>query len=197
MRNHIAFDAGEPDLHWIEPRRIGRGEVQFHIWVILQERCDFMGLVGRQVIEDKHGFLPGFAQPDYVAEEIFEFLAGAASHVAQSAATCYATATRLICSKGADIRTIQMLLGHADLFLPVKVLGRVCRRKFIRGLRRAFRQKKLRFSGAASALAAPKLAVRRRMKDGLWSEFLSGEQSGKAQRGGERGFTDRHFSVSR
>jgi hypothetical protein len=41
-------------------------------------------------------------------------------------------------------------------FLPVKVLGRVCRRKFIRGLRRAFRQKKLRFSGAASALAAPK-----------------------------------------
>lgn len=41
-------------------------------------------------------------------------------------------------------------------FLPVKVLGKVCRRKFIRGLRRAFRLKKLRFSGAASALAAPK-----------------------------------------
>jgi hypothetical protein len=40
-------------------------------------------------------------------------------------------------------------------FLPVKVLGRVCRRKFIRGLRRAFRQKKLHFSGA-DALAAPK-----------------------------------------
>ncbi len=41
-------------------------------------------------------------------------------------------------------------------FLPVKVLGRVCRRKFIRGLRRAFRLKKLHFSGAASALATPK-----------------------------------------
>src|SRR3954454_137855 len=39
-------------------------------------------------------------------------------------------------------------------FLPVKVLGRVCRRKFIRGLRRAFRRKKLHFS--ADALATPK-----------------------------------------
>jgi hypothetical protein len=41
-------------------------------------------------------------------------------------------------------------------FLSVKVLGRVLRRKFIQGLRRAFRLKKLRFSGAAAALAAPK-----------------------------------------
>src|SRR5205085_1786739 len=41
-------------------------------------------------------------------------------------------------------------------FLPVKVLGRVCRRKFIQGLRRAFRLKKLRFSGAAAVLAVPK-----------------------------------------
>jgi hypothetical protein len=41
-------------------------------------------------------------------------------------------------------------------FLPVKVLGKVCRRKFIRGLRRAFRLKKLHFSGAASALVTPK-----------------------------------------
>jgi hypothetical protein len=41
-------------------------------------------------------------------------------------------------------------------FLPVKVLARVCRRKFIRGLRRAFRLKKLHFSGTAAAVAAPK-----------------------------------------
>jgi hypothetical protein len=41
-------------------------------------------------------------------------------------------------------------------FLPVKVLGKVCRRKFIRGLRLAFRLKKLHFHGAAAALAAPK-----------------------------------------
>lgn len=41
-------------------------------------------------------------------------------------------------------------------FLPVKVLARVCRRQFIRGLRRAFRLKKLHFSGTAAAVAAPK-----------------------------------------
>jgi hypothetical protein len=41
-------------------------------------------------------------------------------------------------------------------FLPVKVLGRVLRGKFLQGLRRAFRLKKLHFTGAASALAAPK-----------------------------------------
>jgi len=39
-------------------------------------------------------------------------------------------------------------------FLPVKVLGRVFRGKFIQGLRRAFRRKKLHFSGAGTA--APK-----------------------------------------
>ncbi len=40
-------------------------------------------------------------------------------------------------------------------FLPVKVLSRVFRGKFVRALRRAFRQKKLRFAGSASELAAP------------------------------------------
>jgi predicted Zn-ribbon and HTH transcriptional regulator len=41
-------------------------------------------------------------------------------------------------------------------FLPVKVLGQVLRRKFLQGLRRAFRLKKLHFHSAAAALAAPK-----------------------------------------
>jgi hypothetical protein len=41
-------------------------------------------------------------------------------------------------------------------FLPVKVLGRVFRGKFVHGLRRAFRQKKLRFSSSSAELAAPR-----------------------------------------
>jgi hypothetical protein len=40
--------------------------------------------------------------------------------------------------------------------LPVKVLSRVFRGKFVQALRRAFRQKKLRFSASTSELAAPK-----------------------------------------
>jgi hypothetical protein len=41
-------------------------------------------------------------------------------------------------------------------FLPVKVLSRVFRGKFVQALRRAFRKKKLRFSGSVAELAAPK-----------------------------------------
>jgi hypothetical protein len=41
-------------------------------------------------------------------------------------------------------------------FLPVKVLSRVFRGKFVEGLRRAFRQNKLRFHGPVTALEEPK-----------------------------------------
>jgi hypothetical protein len=41
-------------------------------------------------------------------------------------------------------------------FLPVKVLSRVFRGKFVAGLRRAYRQKKLRFHGPIAALEDPK-----------------------------------------
>lgn len=41
-------------------------------------------------------------------------------------------------------------------FLPVKVLSRVFRGKFVAGLRRVFQQKKLRFHGPIAALAEPK-----------------------------------------
>jgi hypothetical protein len=41
-------------------------------------------------------------------------------------------------------------------FLPVKVLSRVFRGKFVAGLRRAYRQKKLRFYGSTADLEEPK-----------------------------------------
>jgi hypothetical protein len=41
-------------------------------------------------------------------------------------------------------------------FLPVKVLGRVFRGKFVAGLKRAYRQKKLRLHGPIAALEEPK-----------------------------------------
>jgi len=41
-------------------------------------------------------------------------------------------------------------------FLPVKVLSRVFRGKFVAGLKRLFRQKKLCFQGKLKALAEPK-----------------------------------------
>jgi hypothetical protein len=45
--------------------------------------------------------------------------------------------------------------GRADFFLPVRVLSRVFRGKFLSGLRAAFRRGRLRFPGRLAALARP------------------------------------------
>jgi putative transposase/transposase-like zinc-binding protein len=45
--------------------------------------------------------------------------------------------------------------GRDDFFLPVRVLGRVFRGKFLAGLRAAFKHGRLRFSGQQTALARP------------------------------------------
>jgi hypothetical protein len=45
--------------------------------------------------------------------------------------------------------------GRADFFLPVRVLSRVFRGKFLAGLRAAFRRGRLRFPGRLAALARP------------------------------------------
>jgi hypothetical protein len=46
--------------------------------------------------------------------------------------------------------------GRADFFLPVRVLSRVFRGKFLAGLRGAFRRGRLRFPGHLAALARPR-----------------------------------------
>jgi hypothetical protein len=46
--------------------------------------------------------------------------------------------------------------GRDDFFLPVRVLSRVFRGKFLAGLRAAFRQGRLRFPGRLAALARPR-----------------------------------------
>src|SRR5262249_7066042 len=45
--------------------------------------------------------------------------------------------------------------GRADFLLPVRVLSRVFRGKFLAGLRSAFRRGRLRFPGRLAALARP------------------------------------------
>ncbi|HMB08709.1 MAG TPA: transposase, partial [Isosphaeraceae bacterium] len=45
--------------------------------------------------------------------------------------------------------------GRADFFLPVRVLSRVFRGKFLAGLRAAFQRGRLRFPGRLAALARP------------------------------------------
>ena len=51
-RDHIAFDLGEPELHLIQPRRVGRREMQMHLRMGLQELGDPPGLVRREVVRN-------------------------------------------------------------------------------------------------------------------------------------------------
>ena len=72
----MAFDLGEPDLDLIQPGRIGRGEVQFHLGVLLQELLNGWSLMGRAVVENDVDFLPRSALSHHFAQESHEFQAG-------------------------------------------------------------------------------------------------------------------------
>jgi hypothetical protein len=57
---------------------------------------------------------------------------------------------------GLSIDGSRWVAGRADFFLPVRVLSRVFRGKFLGGLRTAFRRGQLRFPGRLTALAQPR-----------------------------------------
>jgi hypothetical protein len=50
--NDIAFDLGKPQLDLIEPRGIGRSEMQMNLRVRREKRIDLLGLVCREVVGD-------------------------------------------------------------------------------------------------------------------------------------------------
>lgn len=57
---------------------------------------------------------------------------------------------------GFSLNGKQWVSPRYTFFLPVKVLGRVFRGKFVAGLKRAFRRKRLHFQGRNESLAHPK-----------------------------------------
>ena len=50
--DHLSLDSGEPDLDLIQPGRIGRRKVQFHLRMTFQKGSYFAGLMGRQVVDN-------------------------------------------------------------------------------------------------------------------------------------------------
>ena len=56
---------------------------------------------------------------------------------------------------GLSLDGSRWVAGRDDFFLPVRVLSRVFRGKFLSGLRAAFQQGRLRFRGRLAALARP------------------------------------------
>src|ERR687897_3284098 len=48
----IAFQLGEPQLHLVEPRGVGRRVMQLHSRMRLEKRHDLRGLVSREVVRN-------------------------------------------------------------------------------------------------------------------------------------------------
>ena len=45
VRNYLTLDAGEPDLHLIQPRRVGRSEVKMNVRMVSEKPFDELGFV--------------------------------------------------------------------------------------------------------------------------------------------------------
>jgi hypothetical protein len=69
-----AFQDREEQLDLVEPRRVGRREVQTHVRVPLEEVRDQLGAVGLEVVDDAMQVQTGWCLGDEVAEELDEVL---------------------------------------------------------------------------------------------------------------------------
>src|SRR5258706_6657321 len=50
--DQVALDLGEPQLHLIEPRAVGRREVESDVWILLEKLLNPRRLVGTEVVEN-------------------------------------------------------------------------------------------------------------------------------------------------
>ena len=66
----------KPDLDMIEPRRIGRGEVQMHVGVRVEKFPHFGRFVRREVIQDDMDFLLRFTAGYHLVEEADKLITG-------------------------------------------------------------------------------------------------------------------------
>jgi len=74
--DHLAFDAGEPQVDLIEPRGIGWSEMQVQLGMLGQELCDPPGLMRREVVGDNVD-LPAFGfQRNDLVEKGYKLLGG-------------------------------------------------------------------------------------------------------------------------
>jgi hypothetical protein len=84
---------------------------------------------------------------------------------------------------GLEPRHTRWITPRYPFFLPVKVLGKVFRGKFLAGLRRLYRSKRLRCAGPASLLADPKQFARllRRLHRHDWVVYAKPAMGGPSQ----------------
>ncbi len=67
---------GEPEFDLIEPRGVGRREVELNARVRLEKRFDSLGFVRREVVADDVNFLLERIRPHHLLQKADKFLAG-------------------------------------------------------------------------------------------------------------------------
>ncbi len=66
--DEIAFDLRKPELDLVEPGRIGRREMQLHVWMLQQKRPHGLGLMRRQIVGDDVNLAPLRLRRDDLAD---------------------------------------------------------------------------------------------------------------------------------
>src|SRR5271155_6130879 len=106
--DHIAFDAAEPEFDLIEPRGIGRSEMQVQLGMIGQELCDPPGLMRREVVGDDVDLATLGLQRNNLAQESHKLLGGMVCK------TRYSTCRTVLDQIGAHgLNTMGLALGGA------------------------------------------------------------------------------------
>src|SRR5262245_34533889 len=75
-RQQVPLDLRKPEFDLVEPRRIGRREVQMHVWVLQQEGADRLRLMGREIVSDHMNLSTFRLRGDDVAEKFDKRRAG-------------------------------------------------------------------------------------------------------------------------
>ncbi len=79
-RQQVAFDLRKPELHLVEPRRIGRREVEMDVRMVQQERAHRLRLMGREIVGDHVNLAPLRLAGHEVAEKFDKGRTGVAGH---------------------------------------------------------------------------------------------------------------------
>jgi len=74
--NEVSLDLGEPDLDLIEPRGIGRGEMELDVGTDAQKLLNGFSFMSRKVVGDDMNMGFGGLSSDHLGEELHELGAG-------------------------------------------------------------------------------------------------------------------------
>src|SRR5215204_7126365 len=69
MTDESSFHDREPQLDLVEPRSMGRGAVQEHLGMVVEEGLDGGGAMGGEVVDDAVQLHPGGGLGDEIGEE--------------------------------------------------------------------------------------------------------------------------------